>query len=56
MKRPLVHQEVVKYLEEKVHPLELSPDESPESLYKKALIRQGKLELIAVLKSMSKDS
>ena len=56
MQRPAVHPEIVRYLESKIPQLELSEGESPQSLMEKALIRKGKLEFLAILKSMSKDN
>jgi len=53
MERPTVHPEVVRYLEKKIAPLELESQDDPESLMARALKRQGQLELIAILKSMT---
>jgi hypothetical protein len=53
--RPYVHPDVVKYVRERIPSLELSEGESPEELMARAQKRQGMLDLIAILESMSKD-
>ena len=53
--RPFVHPDAVKYVRERIPSLELSEGESPADLMAKALKRQGMLDIIATLESMSKD-
>lgn len=53
--RPYVHPDVVTYVRERIPSLELREGESPDELMAKALKRQGMLELVAILESMSKD-
>ncbi len=54
--RPYVHPDVVTYVRERIPSLELSEGESPDELMAKALKRQGMLEAVAILDSMSKDN
>ena len=56
MQRPTVHPEVVRYLESRIPPLELESGDDPESLMQKALIRKGQMDLIAILRSLTKDN
>lgn len=53
--RPFVHPDVVKYVRERIPSLELSEGESPEELMARAQKRQGMIDLLAILESMSKD-
>jgi hypothetical protein len=53
--RPFVHPDAVKYVRERIPSLELSEGESQAELMAKALKRQGMLDLLAILESMSKD-
>lgn len=56
MQRPTVHPEVIRYLEGKIPPLELESADDKESLMARAMKRAGQLELLVILKSMTKDN
>lgn len=56
MKRPTVHPEVVRYLEQRIPSLELESEDDRESLMSRAQKRAGMLELLAIVKSLAKDN
>lgn len=55
MQRPSVHPEVVRYLEGKIAPLELENADDETSLMMRAQKRAGQLELLVILKSLTKE-
>jgi len=54
--KPVVHPEVIRWLEQRIPSLELESADDPESLMHRALKRQGMLEAVALLRTLTKES
>ena len=52
----VLHPEVIRWLEARIPSLELESADDPESLMHRALKRQGMLEAVALLRTLTKES
>ena len=56
MQKPSVHPDVIKWLEQRIPSLKLESGDDPESLMMRAQRQAGMFELLAIMRTLTRDN